>query len=52
MQEVLDPDGGFYSTQDTDSKGEEGRLYLWTPAEIRAGLLLSVIPTLLTRRPC
>jgi uncharacterized protein YyaL (SSP411 family) len=27
--------GGFYSTQDADSEGMEGRFFLWTPGEIR-----------------
>lgn len=38
MREMLDPDGGFYSTQDADSEGEEGKFFLWTPAEIQAVL--------------
>ena len=34
MREMTNPAGGFYSTQDADSEGEEGKFFLWTPAEI------------------
>ncbi len=34
MREMLHTEGGFYSTQDADSEGEEGRFFVWTEAEI------------------
>jgi len=38
VREMTSPEGGFYSTQDADSEGEEGKFFLWTPAEIEAVL--------------
>ena len=38
LRDLRLPDGGVASAEDADSEGEEGRFYLWTPAEVRAVL--------------
>jgi uncharacterized protein YyaL (SSP411 family) len=35
LRDLAAPDGGFYSAEDADSEGEEGKFYLWTEAQIR-----------------
>ncbi len=35
-REMTHSAGGFYSTQDADSEGVEGKFFVWTPAEIES----------------
>jgi uncharacterized protein len=34
LREMTSPEGAFYSTQDADSEGEEGKFFVWSAAEI------------------
>ncbi len=34
LREMTSAEGGFYSTQDADSEGEEGRFFVWRPQEV------------------
>ncbi|SRR5579875_531921 len=43
IREMSSEEGGFFSSQDADSEGEEGRFFLWTPSD-----LLSVLGPELT----
>lgn len=38
LREMTAPTGGFYSAQDADSEGHEGKFFVWTAQEIRAVL--------------
>jgi len=38
LREMTHPEGGFYSTQDADSEGHEGKFFVWDIAEIQDAL--------------
>ena len=36
LRDMTSPDGGFYSAEDADSEGVEGKFYVWTQPEIES----------------
>lgn len=38
MAEMQAPQGGYYASLDADSESEEGKFYLWTPAQVQTVL--------------
>ncbi len=36
LVQLTSPEGGFYSAEDADSEGVEGKFYIWTPKEVAA----------------
>ena len=37
-RDLTSPEGAFWSAEDADSEGEEGKFYVWTPRELEAVL--------------
>lgn len=35
LRDMTSPEGGFFSAEDADSEGVEGKFYVWTPDEIK-----------------
>jgi len=38
LRDMTSPEGGFYSAEDADSEGEEGKFYTWTADELKESL--------------
>ena len=36
LRDMTHPDGGFYSAEDADSEGKEGKFYCWTQADMKS----------------
>jgi uncharacterized protein YyaL (SSP411 family) len=36
LRDLTDASGGFYSTEDADSEGEEGKFYVWRPSDLES----------------
>ena len=48
-RDMTDENGGFYSAEDADSEGEEGKFYVWNTAELKKIITSPVEYTLLAK---
>ena len=39
LRDMTSPEGAFYSAEDADSEGEEGKFYVWTTEEFHKPVL-------------
>jgi len=49
IREMQSPEGGYYSSLDADSEGEEGKFYVWTPDELQRVLSEEEYPVVAAR---
>ena len=46
LRDLHHPSGGFYSAEDADSEGVEGKFYVWTPTQVHEALGLDAEPAM------
>ena len=49
IRDMQSPEGGYYSSLDADSEGQEGRFYVWSPDEVQRLVSEQEFPVLATR---
>src|SRR4030095_6032960 len=47
LRDMTHPEGGFFSAEDADSEGHEGKFYCWTVAELSQILAPEALPVVL-----
>jgi uncharacterized protein len=51
LRDLTSPEGGFYSAEDADSEGREGKFYTWTWRELKSGLTSGEMDFLVSAYP-